>query len=189
VSTASKVALVLDPSGELEATVTRMEDWLLFSEPDSAEQERAVALGAEAAGTLNVALRHGFENAADLLTPDGSVELARLAVLKVDLRACVTAVRRAVGALPCERPPDSTLSALELLDRFAWLSRSDDARLLAAAGGARGERLKLSGPQYRAYRRFVRAALVDPLDRFVALGPELATRPAPVTSVGLGIER
>ena len=114
-SAARPVALVVDPSGELEGTLVRIEDWLLFTEPDSAEQERTVALGAKVAGNLSVALRQGFENASGLLTPDGRVELAPLAVLHIDLTACVTAVRQAIGALSYERPPEGTVSALELL--------------------------------------------------------------------------
>ena len=188
-SAARPVALVIDPSGELEATLVRIEDWLLFTEPDSAEQERAVALGAKVAGNLSVALRHGFENAAGLLTPDGRVELAPLAVLHIDLTACVTAVRQAIGALSYERPPEGTMSALELLDRCAQFSRGDDARLLVLAAAC-SERLNLNSVQYRAYQRFVRAAVVDPLDRFVAFGPEPASSPEPPAppSLDLGIE-
>jgi hypothetical protein len=104
VRAARPVALVIDPSGELAVTLARIEDWLLFTEPDSAEQERTVALGAEVAGNLSVALRQGFESTSGLLTPDGRVELAPLAVLHIDLTACVTAVRQAIGALPMSGP-------------------------------------------------------------------------------------
>ena len=46
------VALVIDPSGELQFTLVGIADWLLFSEPKSTERERAVGLGAEVAGSF-----------------------------------------------------------------------------------------------------------------------------------------
>jgi hypothetical protein len=177
---------VIDPSGELGATLVRIEDWLLFIEPDSVEQERAVALGAKVAGNLSVALRRGFESAAGLRTPDGRFELAPLTVLRVDLTAWVSAVRQAIGAVSYERPPEGTLSALELLARCARLSRGDDARLLVLA--ACGEPMNLNSVQHQAYQRFVQAAIVDPLERFVALGPEPASRPEPPMPPSLGLE-
>lgn len=51
-------AVVLDPMDDVADTTTRIEDWLLFAEPDTAEADVTVRAGARAGGVVAVALTH-----------------------------------------------------------------------------------------------------------------------------------
>jgi len=167
-------AVVLDPMGELAGDVGRVEDWLLFAEPDSPEAEIAVAAGATAAGGISLALDHAAKSAPRLYAPDGHFELAPLAIIPGDLRTGVAAVHRALLALPDARPPSGTLRALEALNRCAVRSRRDDGTVLAAVARPGPVSIRLDPDAYGAYGRFARAVLDDPLDRFAAAGPHNA---------------
>jgi len=170
VSAVLTFAVVLDPMGELAGDVGRVEDWLCFAEPDAPEAEIAVVAGATAAGAIRLALDHAAGTAPRLYAPDGNFELAPLAIIPGDLRAGVAAVHRALLALPDARPPSGTLRALEALNRCAVRSRSDDGTTLAAAARPGPVSVRLDPDAYRAYERFARAVLVDPLVCFAALG-------------------
>jgi len=188
VSAILTTAVVLDHMGELAGDVGRAEDWLCFAEPDSPEAEIAVAAGATAAGAISLALVEAAGTAPRLYAPDGQVELAPLAIVSIPLRAGVAAVHRALLALSDARPPSVTLRALEALNRCAVRSRSDDGTVLAAAARPGPVSVRLDPDAYRAYERFARAVLVDPLIRFAALGPHnaAATLDAPAgPEVGL----
>jgi len=174
VSAALTSAVVPDPMGELAGDVGRVEDWLCFAEPDSPEAEIAVVAGATAAGAISLAVDHAAGTAPRLYAPDGPVELAPLAIIPGDLRAGVTPPHRGLLALPDARPPASSLRALEALNRCAARSRSDDKAVLAAAARPGPGSVRLDPDAYRAYERFARAVLVDPLIRFAALGPHNA---------------
>jgi len=167
VSAVQTFAVVLDPMGKLAGDVGRVEDWLCFAEPDSPEAEITVAAGATAAGAISLAVDHAGGTVPRLYEPDGQVELAPLAIIPGDLRAGVAAVHR---ALPDARPPSGTLRALEALNRCAVRSCSDDGTVLAAAARPGPVSVRLDPDAYRAYERFARAVLVDPLVRFADLG-------------------
>lgn len=188
---ARSTAVVLDPTGDVADTMTRIEDWLLFTEPDSADADATVSAGADAAGVFALALREAAEAAPSLYTPDSHAQLAPLAVVAGDLGAVVAAVQRALLALPDTQPPPGTFRALDLLWRCAVRSRSEDGTVLGAVAkpGAGSVRLDVDG--YRSYERFARSVLVDPLDRFAALATYHASRidtafdAAPGRTVGL----
>jgi len=180
--------VVLDPMGELAITAGRVEDWLCFAGPPSYEAEVAVASGARAARAICCALADARESAPRLFSPDGHVELAALAVVWLPLHATLAAVHRALLALPDARPPSGTLQALELLNRCAVRSGSDDGVRLAAVARPGPESLRLDAAGYRAYERFARAVLTDPLDRAAALGvhsAHVAMDPQPGPELGL----
>jgi len=164
-------AVVLDPMGDLAGSVSRVEDWLLFAEPDSSEADITVGAGARAAGAISLALAAATASAPCLYAPDGRSELAPLAIIAGDLGADVASLHRALLALPDTPPPPGMLQTLELLNRCALRSRSDDGAVLAAAARPGAGSVRLGVDAYRAYERFARAVLVDPLDRFAALGP------------------
>jgi hypothetical protein len=170
--------------GDVADTMTRIEDWLLFAEPDSAEADVTVSTGAEAAGAIAVALADASEAAPSLYAPDGHAELAPLSVIPGDLGADLAAVHRALLALADTQPPSGTFRALDLLSRCAVRSRSEDGAVLAAAARPGPGSVRLGFEAYRAYERFARAVLVDPLDRFAALPP-----PAGERSVGASVDR
>lgn len=162
-------AVVLDPMGDVADTTTRIEDWLLFAE--AAEADVTVRVGARAAGAIAVALTHAAEAAPCLYAPDGHSELAPLAVVAGDLGADLAAVHRALLALADTQPPPGTFRALDLLNRCVVRSRSEDGAVLVAAARPGPGPIRLGVEAYRAYERFARAVLVDPLDRFAALPP------------------
>ena len=175
-SASPTTAVVLDPMGDVADTMTRIEDWLLFAEPDSTEADVTVRAGAEAAGAIAVALADASEAAPSLYAPDGHAELAPLAVVAGDLGADLAAVHRALLALADTQPPSGTFRALDLLCRCAVRSRSEDGAVLGAAARPGPGSVRLGVEAHRAYERFARAVLVDPLDRFAAL-PPLGARP------------
>jgi len=181
-------AVVLDPMGELAGDVRRVDDWLCFAEPGSPEAEITVAAGAKSAGAISLALDHAAGTAPRLCAPDGQVELAPLAIIPGDLRAGVAAVHQALLALPDARPPAGTLRALEAPNRCAVRSCSDDGAVLAAAARPGPVSVRLDPDAYRAYERFARAVLADPLVRFAALGlrtPQSVLDPPAGPEVGL----
>ncbi len=175
-SAAPTTAVVLDPMGDVADAMTRIEDWLLFAEPDSAEADVTVRAGTRAAGAIAVALAEAAEAAPSLYAPDGHAELAPLALLPGDLGADLAAVHRALLALADTQPPSGTFRALDLLCRCAVRSDSEDGAVLGAAARPGAGSIRLGVEAYRAYERFARAVLVDPLDRFAAL-PPLGARP------------
>ena len=162
-------AVVLDPSEELADTLGRIEDWLLFAEPDDPADATTLAHAARLAGVLGTSLRDATVTATDLHSPEGRVQLAPLVVLRADLPGTVAAVHRAMLALPHEQPPPGMFRALDLLHRCGLCSRSEDGAVLAATARSGPGTLSLDARQYRAYQRFARLVLVDPLDRFIAL--------------------
>ncbi len=168
---ARMTAVVLDPMGDVAGTMTRIEDWLLFAKPDSAEVDVTVRTGAEAAGAIGLALADATEAAPSLYAPDGHAELAPLAVISGDLGANLAAVHRALLFLPDIQPPSGTFRALDLLSRCAVRSQSEDGAVLGAAARPGPGSVRLGFEACRAYERFARAVLVDPLDRFAALPP------------------
>jgi hypothetical protein len=161
--------VVLDPSDELADTLARIADWLIFAELDDPEDATAVEHAAHVAELLGSLLRDGAGTGIDLYSPGGRVQLAPLVVVNVDLRTAVAAVHKALLALPHEQPPPGTFRALDLLHRCGLCSRSEDAAALVAAARSGPGTLSLDARQYRAYQRFARLVLVDPLDRFIAL--------------------
>jgi len=192
VSAARPTAVVLDPTGDLPGSVSRIEDWLLFAEPDSSAADITVRAGARAAGAIGLALREAAEATPSLYAPSGHPELAPLAVVAGDLGAGVATLHRALLALPDTQPPSGTFRTLDLLCRCAVRSRGEDGAVLAAAAKPGAGSVRLSVEGYRAYERFARAVLVDPLDRFAALPPlpaqprsDAAFDPAAGREVGL----
>jgi hypothetical protein len=181
------VAVVLDPSDEVADTLGRIEDWLIFAEPDSADDAATVDDAAHLAGFLRGLLRDLTGTAPDLYSPDGRVQLAPLIAVQADVRVVVGAVHRAMLALRHEQPPPGAFRALDLLHRCGLCSRSEDAAVLAAADRSGPAVLRLEDRQYRAYQRFARLVLVDPLERFIAC-PYPSLRPVaddPVAEVEL----
>lgn len=168
------LAVVLDPSDDVADTLGRIEDWLLYTGADDPADDAIVVRGAHLAGILGSLLRHSSRTAPDLHTPDGRVQLAPLIAVQADLRVVVTAVHQAMLALAHQQPPPGTFRALDLLDRCGCCSRSDDVTVLAAAARSGPGTLCLDARQYRAYQRFARLVLVDPLDRFIAMPSEPA---------------
>ena len=162
-------AVVLDPSNDLADTLSRIEDWLLFADLDDLEDVTPVAHAAQLAGVLGSLLRKAAGTVTDLHSPDGRIQLAPVVALHADLLGAVAAVHRALLALPHEQPPPGTFQALDLLHRCGLCSRSEDGSVLVAAARSGPGTLYLDARQYRAYQRFARLVLVDPLDRFIAL--------------------
>lgn len=175
-SAAQPAAVALDPMGDVAGTMTRIEDWLLFAEPDSAAADVTVRAGARAAGAISLALAEAAEAAPSLHAPDGHAELAPLAVIPGDLGAGVAALHRALLALPDTQPRSGTFRTLDLLCRCAVRSHSEDGAVLGAAARPGAGSVRLSVEAYRAYERFARGVLVDPLDRFAALPPPAGER-------------
>jgi hypothetical protein len=149
-------------------TLDTIEDWLIFAEPDTAEEAAAVDHGARLVGLFAGLLRDLTGTAPDLYSPDGRAQLAPLIAVQADLRVVVAAVHRAMLALRHEQTPPGAFRALDLLHRCGLCSRSEDAAVLAAAARSGPGVLRLDDRQYRAYQRFARLVLVDPLERFIA---------------------
>ena len=187
-SAAVGFALVLDPMDELAGAVGRVEDWLLFAECDSDGAEIALHAGATAAGAMSLALAEAAGAAPRLYALGGHLELAPLTVVPGDLGAAVAAVHRGLLAVPELRPPSGTLRALELLHRCAVCSRRADGAVLAVAVAPGPASVRFDVDGYRAYERFARAVLVDPLERFAALGsPSLLGTPDEPATPELGL--
>jgi hypothetical protein len=163
------MAVVFDPSEEVADTLGRIEEWLLFAEPDDPADAANVAHAAQLARVLGSLLRKAAGTTTDLYSPDRRVQLAPLIALHADLLVAVNAMHRALLALPHEQPPPGTFRALDLLRRCGLCSRSDDGAALVAAARSGPGTLYLDARQYRAYQRFARLVLVDALDRFIAL--------------------
>jgi hypothetical protein len=169
VSGSQVTAVVLDPSEEVADILGRIEDWLLFAEPDDPADAATLAHAAQLAGALGSLLRDATETVTDLHSPDGRVQLAPLVAIHADLSGAVAAVHRALLALPHDQPPPGTFPVLDLLHRCGLCSRSEDGAVLAATARSGPGTLYLDARQYRAYQRFACLGLVDPLDRFIAL--------------------
>jgi hypothetical protein len=163
-------ALILDPLEELTDALGRVEDWLLFSDPEPGQAVVTVRAGAHATAAISRSITEAAAQAPDLYAPNNRIELAPLAVVRGDLTAALAAVRRAVQTLPSERPLAQTLPSLDLLHRCAASSRSGQADRLTEAVQSGLTRVMLSDEQYRSYRWFTRSVLTDPLDRFAAFG-------------------
>jgi hypothetical protein len=180
--------VVLDPSDELADTLGSIADWLIFAEPDDPEDATTVEHAAHVAELLGSLIRAGA--GIDLYSPDVRVQLAPLVVEHADLRIAVAAVHRALLALPNQQPPPGTFRALDLLHRCGLCSRSEDGAVLAAAARSGPGTLYLDARQYRAYQRYARLVLVDPLDRFIALpsAPPLGSYDVSAHSPGPEVE-
>ena len=166
------VTVVIDPHEELSPVLFRIEDWLRFcAEPESDDEELLVEVGVRTAGGLGIALEEAARRAPGLCGPDGHSELVPLLPLTGDLRGPLAHVRRASQVAHLADLPADAQRSLDLLGRSARLAGSEDVRALASIAGSEREAVTLSPAQYRTYGRFVRAVLLDPLDRFVAMPP------------------
>lgn len=100
------LTVVLDPSKELVTGLGvkgRIEDWLLYVDPDTDEDDVAASAGARAAGDIALALTEAARDAPRPYTPDGRTELTSLVVIFGDLGAGVAALGRGLEALPDPR--------------------------------------------------------------------------------------
>ncbi len=163
-------ALILDPLGELTDTLGRVEDWLLFSDPEPGQAVVTVRAGAHATAALSRSITEAAGQSPAIYVPNNRIELAPLAVVRGDLTSALAAVRRAVQTIPGDRSLAQTLSRLDLLYRCAVSSRSAQADRLTEAVQSGPTRVVLTDEQYRSYRWFTRSVLTDPLDRFAAFG-------------------
>jgi|GEM_PF-2859561 len=163
-------ALILDPLEELTNALGRVEDWLLFSDPEPGQAVLTVRAGAHATAALSRSITEAAAQAPALYAPNNRIELAPLAIVQRDLTSALAAVHRAVQTLPSERPLAHTLSRLDLLHRCAVSSRYAQAGRLTEAVQSGPTRVVLTDEQYRSYRWFTRSVLTDPLDRFAAFG-------------------
>jgi len=169
-------SVLLDPSNEVADTLLAVEDWLL-GDPDPHGDVEAIDRAAEVAGALSWSLRKTARTAPELFSPDGHLQLSPVLAIEADLGALVVDVHRAIRALPDEQPPPDTFRVLGLLDRCELCSRTEDGAVLVAAARSGPGALRLDARQYRAYQRFARVVLVDPLDRFIAVGFSPAVEP------------
>jgi len=163
-------ALILDPLEELADTLGRVEDWLLFSDPEPGQAAVTVRAGAHATAAISRSITESVAQAPTLYAPDNRIELASLVVVRGDLATALATVHRAVQALPRERSLAQTLSRLDLFHRCAVSSRSAQADRLTEAVQSGPTRVVLTDEQYRSYRWFTHSVLTDPLDRFAAFG-------------------
>lgn len=163
-------ALILDPLEELADTLGRVEDWLLFSDPEPGPAVVTVRAGAHATAALSRSITEADAQAPTLYAPNNRIELAPLAVVRGDLTTPLAAVRRAVQTLPSDPPMAQTFSRLDLLHRCAVSSRHPQADRLTEAVQSGRTGLVLTDEQYRSYRWFTRSVLTDPLARFAAFG-------------------
>jgi len=163
-------ALILDPLEELEATLARVEDWLLFSDPEPGQAVVTVRAGVHATAALSRSITGAVAQAPALWAPNNRIELPPLAVVRGDLPSALSAVRRAVQNLPSDRPLAQTFSRLDLPHRCAISSRHPQADRLTEAVQSGRTGLVLTDEQYWSYRWFTRSVLTDPLDRFAAFG-------------------
>jgi len=115
-------ALILDPLEELADTLGRIEDWLLFSDPEPGLAVVTVRAGAYPTAALSCSITEPSAQAPTLYAPNKQIELAPLAVVQRDLTSALATVRRA-KTLPSEHPLAQTLSRLDPLDRCVVSSR------------------------------------------------------------------
>lgn len=170
--------LILDPAEELADSMSRVEDRLLWSDPDRGQEAVIVRVGARAAAAIIQAVTQATAQAPDLYAPGGRRELAPLLAAPGDLATVLTAVQRAVRLAAAQGPdlPNEwrhqaqALRSLDLLRCCVVTSRSACAEPIRDALRSAVSRAVLSVEQYRSYRWFTTAVLTDPLDRFVALG-------------------
>lgn len=186
------MTLLIDSMGELTEALGRIEDWLLWADPDCGDETELVERGAQAAGTLGMAVRAALADAPRLLAPDRT-QLALLVALPSDsFREGLGAVAAATAALRRDpNRPAGAVAVLTLLTDCVAQDGTDDVCQLAAvmtAGGSAGRWLGLEGgnengdgatrrwttrlddDEFAAYRRFAATVLSDPLDRFAASG-------------------
>jgi hypothetical protein len=164
VSDSQVTASVLDSSEEVVDTLGRIQDWLLFAEPDDPAGAATVAHDAQLAGVLGSSFGEATGTFTDLHSPDGRVQ--PLGALHADLSGGVAAVHRAL--LPHEQPPPGTFRALDLLRRCGFapaLSMGGPGCRTRSGPGT----LCLDARQYRAYQQFAGLVLLDSVDRFIAL--------------------
>lgn len=166
------VTVVVDPMDDMAETLGRIEDYLRFADPGSDEAETTLTVGARAAAVLASALRRAGESSPTLRTPDGRVELAPLLVVPGHLRAPLATLRRALDEAGDPGRPAAAESVIDLLERCAAPARRRDAAVLAAEAGPGRGPVRLSITAYRCYRRHVEAVILDPLERFAAVGPD-----------------
>ncbi|MDA8045090.1 MAG: hypothetical protein M0Z30_07625 [Actinomycetota bacterium] len=169
-SAPNPVTVVVDPMDDLAETLVRIQDYLHFADPGSDEAETTLMLGARAAAVLAGALRRSGERSPTLRTPDGLVELAPLLVVPGHLP--LAALRRALDEADDPGRPGAAESVIDLLERCAAPARRRDAAVLAAEAGLGRGSVRLSITAYRCYRRHVEAVILDPLERFAAVGPD-----------------
>lgn len=185
------MTLLLDPMAELADALGQIEDWLLWSDPDGDEEAELVSRGADAAGSLCVAVRAALADAPRLLGPNRT-QLALIARLPSEaVQEALDALTAAVAALPHDRNVPSLASpTLALMTRCVAQDGTADAELLAGvlnSGGSGGRWLGLEGEdetgagdrrwttrldpeELSSYRRFAGAVIEDPLERFAAIG-------------------
>jgi hypothetical protein len=173
------VTVIVNVDEEMCSALFRVEEWLTFTfEPETEAEEARVKVGARAAGRLGMALAAAAKKAPAVYEPDGRSELAPLVLLAGDLRAALAAIHDATRVAHLADPPVDAHRTLDLLGRAVMGSRTADARTLAVIAGSGRGPVTLNADQYQAYGRFVRAVLVDPLDRFAAMPPAEPERSA-----------
>lgn len=161
---------VIDPCDDLLSVLSRAEDRLLWAEPEHDTAAAALRGGAWAARHLYGEIRDAIEHAPALVSPAGR-ELAPIARSTHPLGPALVALRRAVEMGPHRLLHGEERKALNLLDRCAKAYEQPAATDLQQIYDSEpATAVVLDADQWRVYRDYVRAVLVDPLDRFVALG-------------------
>lgn len=171
--------VVVDAGADLAETLSRVEDWLRWCTPRTAQGADRLDAGAAAAAAVAGVLRRSSRQVSTL---DGA-ELAAVCVLPGDLAATLAALQAA--AVEADEPgPPGGPEALAFLARCWEHAGVPETRLLAAVALATpGDRpALLDGTGLLAYRRLVAATIRDPLDAFVALPPPRG----PFPSAGIG---
>lgn len=174
--------LILDPAEEMADSLARIEDRLLLTDVDDEEEAQIVQGGADAAASLWRNVVDAGNQAANLYSA-AKLELAPVLSTPGDLAKVMSDLRRGVNlatgpglCLPTEwRRMGPAVRAIDLLERCAGASRSEVAEplrvaLRCSAQSCGDQNLVLTDAQCRSYRAFTRMVLVDPLDRFIALG-------------------
>jgi hypothetical protein len=192
------VTLLLDPMDDLLDSISRIEDWLRWADPDD-DITGVVDTGITTAGDLRMALRAAKADTPRLQSPTGG-QLALLIPLPSEpVAEAHEAIAAAATVLTRQRPaPDELSATLALIRNCLYQDGSSAALQLAAVmngkgsgsrwlalegeddrAGTRPEEIgtgtrrwaaKLTGDEFGAYQRYCSAVIDDPLLRFAATG-------------------
>ena len=113
-------ALILDPLEELTNALGRVEDWLLFSDPEPGQAVVTVRAGAHATAALSRSITEAAAQAPALYAPNNRIELAPLAIVQRDLTSAQAG--RVTEAV--QSGPTRVVLTDEQYRSYRWFTRS-----------------------------------------------------------------
>lgn len=162
--------LIFDLDDDLPGVLSWIEDRFRWTDADDEHTASALHAGAASAARLAQVVRDARQLAPILLSPTGH-ELASVGLTASSIRDLLGSLGTAIAHGPRRLIHHEQRRDLALLASCAAVSGQPEVAVLhELVAGHPQEEVVLHGEQWRAYRFFAKAVLVDPVDRFVALG-------------------